>query len=299
MEGGPISSLPPPPPPRQRRCSPASLRSHLTAAKRWARETYRSKPGSQWALVFASGAAMLVAFPASSLLSRLYFQDGGSNKWIISCAAAAGWPVPALALVPLYSARGRETAAPTPLRRSLAFSYLGLGFLSAADNLMYAYAYAYLPASTAALLASSSLAFSALFGYLIAENPINASTLNAVATITAAVAIVALDSESDRDPSVTRGQYAAGFAWDVAGSALHGLIFALSELVFAKLLLGSASFHVVLEQQAAVSAAAFAFSGVGVAVAGGGLRAVAEGFAAGPGRTGGSWRGPRWRSRSG
>ncbi|EXB24284.1 hypothetical protein L484_009918 [Morus notabilis] len=34
---------------------------------------------------------------------------------------------------------------PTPLDWKLTLSYVALGFLSAADNLMYAYAYAYSP----------------------------------------------------------------------------------------------------------------------------------------------------------
>ena len=65
---------------------------------------------------------------------------------------------------------------------------------------------------------------------------------------------------------MTARQYALGFALDVLGSALHGLIFALSELVFARVL-GRRSFHVVLEQQAAVSLCAFAFTSAGLAAA--------------------------------
>ncbi|CAH2040986.1 unnamed protein product [Thlaspi arvense] len=130
---------------------------------------------------------------------------------------------------------------------------------------MYAYAYAYLPASTASLLASSSLAFSALFGYLIVKNKINASTINAVVIITAAMAIIGLDSDSDRYGNITDSQYIMGFIWDILGSALHGLIFALSELVFVKLL-GRRSFHVVLEQQVMVSLFAFAFTTIGLIV---------------------------------
>ncbi|MFS7917672.1 putative purine permease, plant [Helianthus anomalus] len=156
-------------------------------------------------------------------------------------------------------------ASPTPLTLKLALSYIGLGFLSAADNLMYAYAYAYLPASTASLLASTVLIFSAIFGYFIVNNKINLSTINSIVVITAAMIIIALDSDSDRFSYITDTQYALGFMWDILGSALHGLIFALSELVFIKLLEGR-SFHVVLEQQVAVSFFAFVFTTIGVIV---------------------------------
>eukprot|EP00262_Sarcandra_glabra_P012376 TRINITY_DN3177_c1_g2_i1.p1 TRINITY_DN3177_c1_g2~~TRINITY_DN3177_c1_g2_i1.p1 ORF type:complete len:210 (+),score=23.48 TRINITY_DN3177_c1_g2_i1:60-632(+) len=56
-----------------------------------------------------------------------------------------------------------------------------------------------------------------------------------------------------------------GFIWDIVGSALHGLIFALSELIFVKIL-GRRSFHVVLEQQVMVSLFAFVFTTIGVVV---------------------------------
>lgn len=224
--------------------------------------TYKSKPISHWTLLALSSLAMLVAFPASSLLSRVYYSNGGNSKWIISWVAVAGWPIPLLVLIPTYFVLG---IFPTPMNFSLILSYAALGFLTAADNLLYAYGYAYLPASTASLLGSTSLIFSALFGYLLVKNKINASTINAVVIITAAMAIIALDSDSDRYGNVTNGQYTMGFIWNILGSALHGLIFALSELVFIKLL-GRRSFHVVLEQQVMVSLFGFVFTTIGLIV---------------------------------
>jgi len=239
-----------------------SLWSKISTVRTMAWEAYKKKPISHWVLLFLSSAAMLVAFPASSILSRLYYSNGGTSKWIISWVAVAGWPLTALILFPTYFFC---KTFPTPLNLKLTLSYVVLGFLSAADNLMYAYAYAYLPASTAALLASSSLVFSALFGYLLVKNKINASMINAVVIITAAMTIIALDSASDTYGDITNRQYIIGFIWDILGSALHGLIFALSELVFVKLL-GRRSFHVVLEQQVMVSLFAFIFTTIGVVV---------------------------------
>ncbi|KAI3709284.1 hypothetical protein L2E82_39044 [Cichorium intybus] len=240
---------------------------------------YNNKPTSHWILLLLSSLAMLIAFPASSLLSRLYFSNGGKSKWIISWVSVAGWPIPLLILLPTYFF---TKATPTPLTSKLTLSYISLGFLSAADNLMYAYAYAYLPASTASLLASTVLIFSAIFGYFLVKNKINLSTINSIVIITAAMAIIALDSDSDRFSYITNTQYALGFMWDVFGSALHGLIFALSELVFIKLLQGR-SFHVVLEQQVLVSFFAFVFTSIGVLVNNdfNGMRVEAESFTGG------------------
>lgn len=239
-----------------------SLQEQISELIAMAKVTYRSKPISYWILLVLSSSAMLIAFPASSLLSRLYFADGGKSKWIISWVAVAGWPLTALFLIPLYI-MGKRT--PTPITLNLAICYAALGFLSAADNLMYAWAYAYLPASTASLLASSSLVFSALFGYIIVKNKLTVSTINAIVVITASVVVIALDSNSDRFSNISNGQYIMGFVWDILGSALHGLIFALSELVFLKIL-GKRSFHVVLEQQLMVSLFAFLFTSIGVLV---------------------------------
>ncbi|CAG7866432.1 unnamed protein product [Brassica rapa] len=247
---------------QQRPSASFSYSNWVSNVKKSTKEAYESKPHSHWILLTLSCTSMLTAFPASSLLSRLYFSNGGQSKWIISWVAVAGWPITCLILLPLYIFRKIK---PTPLNAKLVLSYTLLGFLSAADNLMYAYAYAYLPASTSSLLASSSLAFSALFGYLIVKNPMNASVINSIVIITGAMAIIALDSSSDRYDYVTNRQYFAGFFWDIMGSALHGLIFALSELVFVKLL-GRRFFHVALEQQVMVSLVAFAFTTLGMVV---------------------------------
>ncbi|KAI3423740.1 uncharacterized protein J3R85_010735 [Psidium guajava] len=241
---------------------PPSFWDQIFTARTMAWEAYKSKPISHWILVLLSGGLMLTAFPASSLLSRVYYTNGGKSKWIISWVAVAGWPLTALILFPTYFIC---KVSPTPLNLKLTLSYLVLGFLSAADNLMYAYAYAYLPASTSSLLASSSLVFSALFGYFFVKNKLTLSMINGIVIITAAMVIIALDSNSDRYGNVTNSQYIMGFMWDILGSALHGLIFALSELVFIKYL-GRRSFHVVLEQQVMVSSFAFGLTTIGVAL---------------------------------
>ncbi|KAI8552259.1 hypothetical protein RHMOL_Rhmol06G0252900 [Rhododendron molle] len=239
---------------------PVSLTDKIFTYKTMVWETHDSKPVSYWVVLLLSSGAMLVALPASILLSRFYYSNGGKSEWIISWVAVAGWPLTALILIPTYFFC---KTSPSPLTIKLTLSYIVLGFITAADNLMFAYAYAYLPASTASLCTSSALAFSALFGYVLVKNKINSFTINAIVIITAAMVIIGLDSSSDRYGNVTDSQYIFGFVWDIMGAALHGLIFALSELVFVKLL-GRRSFHVVLEQQVMVSFFAFVFTTIGM-----------------------------------
>ncbi|KAJ3678406.1 hypothetical protein LUZ60_002209 [Juncus effusus] len=253
-----------------------SLISKASKIATSALETYHKKPVSYWILLTLTGGLMLTAFPVSSLLSRYYYNNGGKSKWILSWAAVAGWPLTAFLLIPTYIF---TKSRPSRFSFQLAFWYILLGFLSAADNLLYAYAYAYLPASTASLLAASSLIFSSLFGYLIVKNKINLSSINAIAVITFGVVIIGLDSKSDKYPGITAKQYLLGFIFDILGSALHGLIFALSELIFIKIL-GRRSFHVVLEQQVMVSFIAFIFTSIGMVINGDfkAMRAESLGF---------------------
>ncbi|XP_065850154.1 probable purine permease 5 [Euphorbia lathyris] len=242
----------------------ASVLEKLSNWKNRAVEAYKRKAFSEWILLVLSSSGVLILAPASSLICRVYNKNGGTSKWIISWASVAGWPITALMLLPLYLF---FNPVPTPLTLQLVLSYVGLGFLTTAHDLMFAYAYVYLPAPTATLLASSSLVFSCLFGYFIVNNKLNASIINATVIITAATTIIALDSDSDseRYDNVTDRQYIWGFFWVCFASLLHALIFALSELVFIKLH-GRRSFHVVLEQQAMVSFFAFLFTTIGVVV---------------------------------
>lgn len=226
-------------------------------------QVYRRKDARYWLILFVGCIAMMTAFPASSILSRLYYQDGGKRRWLVAWIAVAGWPITALMLLPFYL----KHVSPTRLSWQLLLAYAVLGFLSGADNLMYSWAYSYLPASTASLLSASSLAFTAIFAYFLVGKKLNALSFNAVGVITAGVVILALDSSSDRPAGVSKQQYAVGFILDIAGSALHGLIFALSELAFLKLV-GRDSIHVVLEQQAMVSFFGCVFTTIGVVASG-------------------------------
>jgi len=130
--------------------------------------------------------------------------------------AVAGWSLTALILFPSYFF---VDSSPTPPTFKLLVSYIVLGFLSAADNLMYAYAYAYLPASIAALLASSSLVFSALCWYFPVKNKLKASMVNDIVIIAAAMVIIALDSDSDRYDYVSCCYFAAWSREGLQGSS--------------------------------------------------------------------------------
>ncbi|WCJ26256.1 purine permease 5 [Euphorbia peplus] len=228
--------------------------------KNWSIEAYKRRSLSYWVLLMLSSGAMLVGFPVGALIVRTYYQNGGKSKWITSWASMTGWPITASILLPTYLF---FKIRPTPLSLKLILSYTVFGFISAARTTMFAHAYAYLPASTGSLLSSTVLVFTCLFGYIILHNKINASIINCVVIITAAITIVALDSDSGKYDNVSNHQYTWGFIWDVLGSVLQALLCTLLELHFSTLL-GKRSFHVVLEQQMMISFFAFVFTSIGV-----------------------------------
>nr|ACJ84603.1 unknown [Medicago truncatula] len=110
-----------------------SLMDQISKYKTMMIAAYKRKPIPYWILLVLGIIAMVVAFPASSILSRVYYANGGQSKWIISWVAVVGWPLIALILLPTYFV---TKTVPTPLSLILFLSYVVLGFLSAADNLM-------------------------------------------------------------------------------------------------------------------------------------------------------------------
>ncbi|WCJ29893.1 purine permease 5 [Euphorbia peplus] len=148
--------------------------------------------------------------------------------------------------------------------------------------MMFSYAYGYLPASTGTLMSVAMLVISCLFGYLIVNNKLNASVMNAIVIITAAITIVGLDLDSDRYDIVSDHQYIWGFVWDVLASGLQTLLYPLFELLF-NTIHGRTSFHVVLEQRTMVSFFAFVFATIGVIVNNGfeGMKSEAKTFVGG------------------
>ncbi|WCJ29892.1 purine permease 5 [Euphorbia peplus] len=225
-------------------------------------EAYKRRSLSYWILLILSSGAMLVALSVGGLTARIYYENGGKSKWIIPWISMTGWPITASMLPPTYLF---FKIRPTRLTLKLIFSYVVLGFISAVRSMIFSHAYAYLPASTATLLSSAILVFTCLFGYIIINNKLNASIINSVVIITAAITIVALDSASGKYDNVSNHQYIWGFIWDVLASVLQALMYTLLELHF-NTLLGKRSFHVVLEQRVMVSFFAFVFTSIGVIV---------------------------------
>ncbi|KAJ1290019.1 hypothetical protein BS78_02G210200 [Paspalum vaginatum] len=207
---------------------------------------------------------------AGPLLTRLYYEKGGSREWLSAWLQSVGWPLLLLPVAASYAARrARDRAAPvllTPPRLLLAAA--GLGVATGADNFVYAYSLRYLPVSTSAILISTQLAFTVFFAFLIVRQRLTPATVNAVALLTVGAAVLGLHVSSDRPAGVTRGHYLLGFALALAAAALYGLILPLVELAYKRAAGGgrAVTYALVMEMQLVMGFFATVFCTVGMIV---------------------------------
>ncbi|KAI5073164.1 hypothetical protein GOP47_0011873 [Adiantum capillus-veneris] len=228
---------------------------------------YFGKRGIYWLLMISCSMILLVGTSSATLLGRLYFMHGGSQRWLYTCMQSAGWPVLIPPLLAYYFFSPHSPACPTPLTFKLFAIYLALGFLTAFDNLLFSWGLSYLPVSTNALLCASQLAFNAIFAYALVGQKITHYIANSVFAITVGAVLLGLHSGSDRPAGTTEKQYVLGFVVTLGGAALYALMLPLLELTYKKVI-GKTNFAVVVEVQIAIAIFATMFSIVGMGING-------------------------------
>uniref|UniRef100_A0A1J3GCJ9 Probable purine permease n=1 Tax=Noccaea caerulescens TaxID=107243 RepID=A0A1J3GCJ9_NOCCA len=176
------------------------------------------------------------------LLTRLYFRNGGKRIWLSSFIQTAGCPLLLFPLLLSFLQRRRsrkeeEEGGKTPLvliKTPLFIASILLGLLTGFDNYLYAYGLAYLPVSTASLIISSQLAFTALFAYFMVKQKFTPFTINAVVMITLGAGVLALHTEGDQLAKETHKDYIVGFLMTVAAALLYAFVLPLVELIYKK-----------------------------------------------------------------
>lgn len=246
-------------------------------------KVYYGKRVSHWVLMTVSSLILLLGFSAATLLGRLYFVHGGSQRWLYTCMQSAGWPVLLPPLLIYYCVSANSSARPTPISFKLFSIYLAMGFFTAFDNLLFSWGLSYLPVSTNALLSASQLAFNAVFAYAIVGQKITQYVVNSVFAITVGAALLGVHAGSDRPAGTTEKQYVLGFIVTIGGAALFALMLPLMELTYRKVI-GKTNFAVVLEAQMAIAIFATIFSMVGMGINGefGAIKEEAMSFTLGP-----------------
>ncbi|XP_022720818.1 purine permease 21-like, partial [Durio zibethinus] len=200
----------------------------------------RSWNFKRWLRLVLYTILLLSGQSVATILGRLYFEKGGSSKWVATLAQLGGFPV----LVPLYCILLFKTPTsnkiidtnPPSFLKLLKLVYVPLGLLSAGSCFLYSVGLEYLPVSTVTLIIASQLAFNAFFSYFLNSQKFTPFIINSLVLLTISSVLLVVNNHSEKPAGVSKGEYAAGFICTICGAAVYGLLLASQQLAFRKVL---------------------------------------------------------------
>lgn len=181
---------------------------------------------------------VLVGQTVALLLGRLYYVKGGTSKWVETLMQVAGFPV--LLFFYCFSAFKKPTS--NNLRSQprssfiVASIYVSLGLLTALNCFLLSIGMLYLPVSTVTLISASQLGFNALFSLFLNSQKFTPLIINSMVILTISSILLMFQDGSGEPSGVSKVKFAIGFICNIAGSAGCGLILALMQLCFRKVL---------------------------------------------------------------
>ncbi|MCL7042671.1 hypothetical protein MKW94_003000 [Papaver nudicaule] len=221
-----------------------------------------------WFLVALNIAFLLVGQTVSTLLGRIYYDQGGNSKWMATLVQTIAFPI---LFIPLFfipsSPKSSDPTIKKPSMVVVLSIYIVLGLVIAFNNMLYSVGLLYLPVSTYSLLCATQLAFNAVFSYFLNRQKFTILILNSVVCLTLSVSILAIGSESSESTKVSKGLYILGFISTLGASALYSLLLSLMQLSFDKVF-RRMTFAVVLDMQIYTSIVATCACIVGLFVSG-------------------------------
>ncbi|KAL5982336.1 hypothetical protein ACLOJK_016407 [Asimina triloba] len=221
---------------------------------------------ARWGLLLINIACISIGGVGGPLLQRLYFVHGGSRKWLSSCLQSVGFPFVLLPLALLHSRSHLKGQSPLlVIKPKLAMAGAFLGLFMGFNCYMYSVGLAYIPVSTSSLLFSTSLAFTAVFAFLLVRQKFTVYSFNSVVLMTLGAIALALHTSTDRPSGSSNNQYFLGFFFMLGGAALLGAILPSIELSYMKA--GQAvSYAVVMQFQVVFTMSATIVCIVGMAI---------------------------------
>ncbi|TXG47826.1 hypothetical protein EZV62_027120 [Acer yangbiense] len=180
---------------------------------------------------------ILVGQSVAVMLGRLYYVKGGKSKWLVTLIQFVGFPI--LLVYYCISKNPKTNDHHVEPRSSLivAAVYVSLGLISAALGFLISVGVQYLPISTVTLISASQLAFNAFFSFLLNSQKFTPLIINCLVLLTVSSVLLMFNNDS-ANPSgvVSRVKYVIGFICAVAAAAVGGLVLALTQLAFRKVL---------------------------------------------------------------
>lgn len=178
----------------------------------------------------------LAGLVASTLLGRVYYDNGGKSKWLVAALQTAGFPILVPFLVISSPKNQDQGTRNPPSLLVLASVYIVLGCVLAAAGIMYSIAIEYIPASTYTLVNSSQLAFNALFSLFLNSQKFSPYIINSVVLLTFSPMLLIFGEESDASEVMANENYILGILFTIGASAFPALLFSLTQLTFEKVI---------------------------------------------------------------
>ena len=207
------------------------------------------RPWQWWMLVSLNIAFLLIGECSAVILSRFYYERGGTSKWVAALLQTAAFPVIYIAFFFFFpSPKKLPAAIDRPSIPTLSLIYFLLGSLLASNTMLYSIGLRFIPVSTFSLICGTQLAFNAIFSFFINSQKFTPWIINSLVLLTLSASLVAVNSDPVEHEGVSKGEYALGFICTLAASAGYSLLLCLMQLSFEKVL-KKETFSVILDMQ--------------------------------------------------
>ncbi|XWS12402.1 hypothetical protein CRYUN_Cryun37aG0086800 [Craigia yunnanensis] len=200
----------------------------------------RSKNYKWWLRIVLYTIFVLCGQSIATILGRLYFEKGGTSKWLATLAQVGGFPILfpfcCILLCKTLNANNIIDANPPSFLKLVISVYVPFGLLSAGSCFLYSVGLQYLPVSTVTIITASQLAFNAFFSYFLNSQKFTPFIINSLVLLTVSSVLLVANNNSEKPAGVSKAEYAAGFVCTICGAAVYGLLLASQQLAFRKVL---------------------------------------------------------------
>ncbi|KAL1200694.1 putative purine permease 8 [Cardamine amara subsp. amara] len=199
----------------------------------------QSKNYKKWLRISIYVFFVLACQALSTILGRLYYENGGKSTRMGTLVQLIGFPV--LFLFRFFSRNKNLKSTDTNIRQFSSFTTLGsvylvTGLLVSANSYMSSVGLIYLPVSTFSLILASQLAFTAFFSYFLNSQKFTPFIVNSLFLLTISSALLVVNTESQNTAKVSRVKYVIGIICTIGASAGIGLLLSLVQLILRKVL---------------------------------------------------------------
>ncbi|XP_019082301.1 PREDICTED: probable purine permease 8 [Camelina sativa] len=195
----------------------------------------QSKNYKRWFRISTYVFFVLACQALSTILGRLYYENGGKSTWMGTLVQLIGFPVLFLfrffSQIKIPKSTTDADFRHFPSFTTLASVYIVVGLLGAAVSYMSSVGLLYLPVSTFSLILASQLAFTAFFSYFLNSQKFTPFIVNSLFLLTISSALLVVNTDSENTTEASRVKYVIGFICTVGASAGIGLLLSLVQLI--------------------------------------------------------------------